>query len=1483
MNPTEQVSLGARLPFAGLLTPTLTVAALVLAAFLAAASPAAAAQRTYDSQITGSNSPTAIAIDSADHVWISENPPPSTHPQLSEYDAYPSQTPILRLPGYGGNPARMAVDDSEGLLYIGNTVLDASTGAFSSSWQPLPDFFGLAVDNSGNASNEKVFIAEGGGVYAFDPNHNAVDFKASAPYISANQLTGTPAGPFDFGYAHNTAFTYGEGSILATDPEGDIYVAESGRHRVDEFAPSGEFIREFGAAVPAPFTPYALAVDPTDGNLLVVNPQIHDFKSTTEPERNSGVIDEFSPSGEFIEQISEANGAPFGSLRSGIAVNSAGYLYLAEGGAVDIFTPKGNPPKLAYQTPTDQTPTSATLRATVDPAGGGEITDCYFEYGTETAGGSPHIPCQPATPYSGPTEVSAPVSGLTLGTTYYYHVVLTNAAATRKGPSVRLGPPSIHRETATDISGVAAGIEAQVNPSGFDTAYEVEYGTSEAYGSHTAPLDLGSATEAQPASIALHGLSPETTYHYRVLATNSQGAVESSEDHTFKTEPPLRIEAAPATSIGRSCATLEAKVNPEGSPTEVFFEYGTEAGLYGSQTTPAPIGEGAGFQSVAKQVCGLSYGPAYGVTYHFRARATNPAAPAGLASPDRAFTTLPTAAISGISASPLGDQAATLSAKVNPLGLDTEYRFEYLTEAQYQANGETFTGATRAPEPDADLGAGSEPALASQLIHGLTPETTYRYRLFAHNSSGTVEGSARSFTTPGPEPPPNCPTATEASPGFRPYLPDCRAYELVNPPFLDGYSPGGGPISTDGNRYLFSSFGSFAGTEANPDGVSQAAYEIQRTAAGWRTRAVTPPASALSWSSLEDASPDLSRTVWIGHTPTQSAEAADLYLRQADGSLVLVGPTMPASALHAPPSSNISYRVTNNIVYAGASRNLAHLFFTLTPGSNSATEDDVAWPGDLTLPGLGPNGSSLYELSGTADPEPGLVAVRNHGPLHSDSEAQLISQCGAGLGAPRRQETYNAVSASGNTVFFTPNPGGCTGGGGAGPPAFELYARLGSEETFDLSEPSAADCSACQTASPQKATFQGASADGSRAFFLTEQELLPETPGQNLYEYDFDAPAGQRVTAVSHLTSAEPAQVLGVSRVSEDGSHVYFVAKSVLTEAVNTLGSEAQQGQPNLYAYDTASRHTTFVASLAPGACSGNNCTGDAVDWAVADERPVQATPDGRYLLFQSKAQLTPDDTSTVAQLFEYDAQTGELARVSVGHRDPGGYPCAATGHTEAGFACDGNTEDPDFAPTIGVPIFTGAAKAMGEDGGLSLSSDGSTILFSSNAPLVPGANEVCRHTYEYRSHPGAIAQGNVSLLSDPQQVASVFISGCGSLAAMDPSARDILVSSSNPLVPQATNSASNIYDAREDGGFPAPERPVGCEAEHCQRLSPAPAESPNATEGFTAPPNPLYCRKGFVAKGGKCVRKHSKPHKRHKRRAHAGHRRAGRRHGGAK
>lgn len=110
------------------------------------------------------------------------------------------------------------------------------------------------------------------------------------------------------------------------------------------------------------------------------------------------------------------------------------------------------------------------------------------------------------------------------------------------------------------------------------------------------------------------------------------------------------------------------------------------------------------------------------------------AAALGLVAPASALAVKPTVTTGG--ASNVTFQSATLNGSVNPNRQPTTYYFQYGTTIAL--------GTNTAP---ASAGAGGKSQHVAADIGGLAPVTRYYYRIVAHNSSGTVLGTRRSFTT----------------------------------------------------------------------------------------------------------------------------------------------------------------------------------------------------------------------------------------------------------------------------------------------------------------------------------------------------------------------------------------------------------------------------------------------------------------------------------------------------------------------------------------------------------------------------------------------------------------------------------------------------------------------------------------------------------------------------------------------------------------
>ena len=321
-----------------------------------------------------------------------------------------------------------------------------------------------------------------------------------------------------------------------------------------------------------------------------------------------------------------------------------------------------------------------------------------------------------------------------------------------------------------------------------------------------------------------------------------------------------------------------------------------------------------------------------------------------------------------------------------------------------------------------------------------------------------------------------CPN--EGTSGFRSWLPDCRAFELISAPYKDGYFSFFEQLSPDGDHALFLSLGTFDEAKGNY-ALEGTLYESSRTSNGWAMKSVSPPASTFAFVLWQDASHDLSQTLWSAHTTSQSADAEDFYVRRPDGAFVRVGPMLPPELDKSPPAPFES-RYGHELKYAGATPDLSHVLFEI---ENVAESGSIVWPGDETLDGAS-GVRSLYEYVGTGNSEPKLVGVLNKGSFSHNTEAEMITQCGVDLGGGGPASVYNAISSSGRTVFFTANAGECENGNGelgSGPEVNEIYARMDESETVDISEPSANACVECNTASRERAFFEGASEDGTKA------------------------------------------------------------------------------------------------------------------------------------------------------------------------------------------------------------------------------------------------------------------------------------------------------------------------------------------------------------------------------------------------------------------
>ena len=1215
---------------------------------------------------------------------------------------------------------------------------------------------------------------------------------------------------------------------------GDVYVGDATTHLVQKFTASGVLISAWGdhaptpngqlsgnvksppAAIEGPFGALGgIAVD-AGGTLFVLS-----FP-------NEWVMFKYAQDGSFAVDFETR----FGSAPAGIALDSAGNIYkVRSSGTVLKLDSGGN--LIGTVTGADHDDTGLA----VDPSTG----EIYVDEG----GAIEHFAAS-CDPSAGECAVADSFGaghlsgGAGLGVDQSSHTVYAADTVNQRVDAFTSAVlADVTTGQASNVQQTSATLNGTVNPGGIavtdchfdyvtDAGFHANGYTGAAKAACVPPPGSGATDVAVSAEVA--SLAPGTTYHFRVTATTASGE-NQGQDLTFETPPAVKsVTTGAASNVQGTSATLNGTLDPNGIHTTYHFQYvrdaAFQAGGYTSATSaPVPdadAGSTAGEQAVHTDISQLQ--PA--TTYHFRLAATNSIGTTF--GQDQTFQTPPPPSIDGASSENVEPTAVDLLAKINPNGAATTYRFEYGTTTSYGSS---------VPVPDAGIGAATSDQNVTQHITGLTSDTTYHFRVVATSSAGSVTGGDHTFIYEmgAPAGPDACPNATFRI-GPSAILPDCRAYELVTPPFKEGAFPHLQAVSPDGSRLIVQSKGNF-GEVGNNVTLSGPTYELTRSSSGWTHANLDPPALQFPFDQFVDASPDLGRTLWNMRAASQSRDGHDLFVRDADGTLHDLGPVAPPSSATAAPGLGLPTG-QDFFVYRGAATDLSHVLFSV--GSPRAVgEPNFLWPGDTTAVGGAP---SLYEYTLGHPGPPALVGV--------DDAGHLLGQCGIRPGFSRNANGpgAHAVSADGSIVFFSVNGADddvntCTG---AQPPVDELFARINGSHTVAISDAAPSpECTSvgCLTAPRRDARFEVAATDGSMAVFTSTQQLTDvasqdNTPedtagrgcwttsgpgGCNLYLYDFNnAPGHELVTASAG--SLNP-RVQGVVAAASDGSHVYFVARGRLTATPNQSGATASDGADNLYVYERDSRfpagHTAFIATLVPS---------DEEQWTGGGGSRASATPDGRFLAFTSAADLTRDDTSTAAQVFRYDAQTAQLVRVSIGR---------------SGFNDNGNTAA--FAaelPRHDLTRLGGGQLAMSNDGAYIAfaSADGLTAsALNGHGTDTPGA--FANNVYEYHAD-------NVQLISDGQDATTSVGSSSVVLLGVSASGADVFFQTADRLAPQDTDTQLDFYTAHSSGGFPAPPDPSsGCSGDGCQgALSEAPADlSPGSATFFgagnpppsVAPPGP--------------------------------------------
>ena len=167
---------------------------------------------------------------------------------------------------------------------------------------------------------------------------------------------------------------------------------------------------------------------------------------------------------------------------------------------------------------------------------------------------------------------SAPFTVTAIGGSTKVPTYLNNGQGSTNGMtsfnlySLGLPVPVVATLPAAAITATSATLNGTVNPAGYPTAVWFQWGTNTTYGNLTAATGMGSGTNDLPLSVPLALLSPGSTYHFRLVATNSPYAVVYGGDQTFTTA---------SSSVVTNCNEAALRLAMAGGGTVTFACDGT--------------------------------------------------------------------------------------------------------------------------------------------------------------------------------------------------------------------------------------------------------------------------------------------------------------------------------------------------------------------------------------------------------------------------------------------------------------------------------------------------------------------------------------------------------------------------------------------------------------------------------------------------------------------------------------------------------------------------------------------------------------------------------------------------------------------------------------------------------------------------------------------------------------------------------------------
>jgi sugar lactone lactonase YvrE len=370
---------------------------------------------------------------------------------------------------------------------------------------------GVATDASGNVwvvdqGNDRIeeFNPKGEWVLVFGKEVNKTKVESSGTEAEKNLCTAASGNVCQAGKAGSANGQLSEPQGIAFTSAGNMWVTEEGNDRLQEFNTKGEYLAKFGSEGYEHgkfYGPSGIAIA-SNGNIWVSDSLY-------------ARVDEFNSSGGYILSVGATeyfgNGATEFFYPMGLAIDSNGDVWVVDednhnvqelsstGGYISKYGIAGS----------GEGQFGEPLGIAIKPSGNAVIAE------RSANRAQVFTPTGEYLAHFGPAYEPG---GVTLGPngTEYFSVRSLDRVEKWIAPTA----PSVTTKPASGLTETGATLKGTVNPEGDETKYYFQYGTTESYGSTTAEASAGSGTSGVEESKSVTGLSADTTYHFRIVATN---------------------------------------------------------------------------------------------------------------------------------------------------------------------------------------------------------------------------------------------------------------------------------------------------------------------------------------------------------------------------------------------------------------------------------------------------------------------------------------------------------------------------------------------------------------------------------------------------------------------------------------------------------------------------------------------------------------------------------------------------------------------------------------------------------------------------------------------------------------------------------------------------------------------------------------------------------------------------------------------------